>query len=109
MYHVYIPVCCCVKDACGCEYFVPSVVEMEACLHLNCNPSECWRHNLVIVPCVRLVCPPVCSKDECFEVVLEVVLELFLIHWQVLCSRPPKPSCRPMPLYPEPCGHPYTS
>lgn len=109
MYHVYIPVCCCVKDACGCDYFVPSVVEMEACLQLNCNPSECWRHNLVIVPCVRLVCPPVCSKDECFEVVLEVVLELFLIHWQVVCNRPPKPSCPQLPLFPQPCSHPYTS
>lgn len=109
MYHVYIPVCCCVKDACGCEYFAPAVVELDACLRLNCNPSECWRHNLVIVPCVRMVCPPVCSNDACFEVTLEVVLELFLIHWQVLSSRPPKPECRQLPLYPQPHCQPYTS
>ena len=105
MFHVFIPVCACVRDAAGCEYFCPAVVEMDACLRLKCAPAECWRHNLIIVPCVRLVCAPVCSNDLCFDVELEVVLELFLIHWEPCSTKPHKPECREKPLYPQPC-HP---
>ncbi len=105
IFHVFIPVCACVRDASGCEYFCPAVVEMDACLRLKCAPNECWRYNLIIVPCVRLVCAPVCSNDLCFDVELEVVLELFLIHWEPCFTRPPKPECKEKPLYPQPCHH----
>ncbi len=79
---------------------------MEACIHLNCPVSECWRYNMIIVPCVRLVCSPVCSQDTCFHVELEVMLELFLIQWVPFCPKPPKPACPDLPLYPQPCKDP---
>ena len=113
LFHVFIPVFACVHDASGCEYFCPAVVEMDACLRLRCAPAECWRYNLMIVPCVRLVCAPVCSNDSCFDVELEVVLELYLIHWEPCPAKPRKPECRDMPLYPQPCNQgchfPHTS
>lgn len=103
MYHVFIPVCCCVRDACGIEYNCPAVVEMDACLHLNCPSSECWRHTLIIIPCVRLACGPVCSHNHCFDVELEVILELYMTRWEPCGNKPKRPVCPDLPLYPQPC------
>jgi len=109
VYHVFIPVNAFVVDSAGCEYCCPAVVEMDACLQLRCAISECWHYCLFIVPCVRLACGPVCSNTECFEAELEVILELYLIQWLPFPCKPRKPECRELPLYPQPCSHPYTS
>ncbi len=110
MYHVYIPVTACIVDCSGCEFFGTAVVEMDACLHLKCRPSECWRYNLIVVPCVRLACGTVYSDTSCFDVELEVVLELYLIQWIPYPDKPCNPGRRELPLYPQPQRpRPYTS
>ncbi len=101
---VYIPVCCQVKDSCGRYFSATSVVEVDACLAPSCPASDCWRHNLVIVPCVRLCSPPVCSQDCVFAVKLEVALELYLTRPEPCFMRAPTPPCPDLPLYPMPCN-----
>lgn len=103
---VCIPVCCQIKASCGKHYSATSVVEVEACLTPGCNASEWWRHRIVIVPCVRLCCPPVCSEDVCFRVQLEVTLEIYLTRPEPCMMRPQTPPCPDLPLYPQPCKPP---
>jgi len=100
---VCIPVCCQIRDACGCFFSGAGVVEVETCLSPTCAPSECWRHTLVIVPCVRLCSPPVCSQDCVFTVQLEVSLDLYLIRPEPFQIRASQPACPDLPLYPQPC------
>ncbi|MDD3412052.1 MAG: hypothetical protein PHY12_14705 [Eubacteriales bacterium] len=100
---VCIPVCCQVKDACGQLHHATSVVEVDANLTPNCPVSECWRHSIVIVPCVRLCSPPVCSDDSCFHVKLEISLEIYMTRPEPCAMRAPAPPCPELPLYPPPC------
>lgn len=102
-FRVCIPVCCQIKDACGRFFSAGSVVEVDTCFSPSCSLSDCWRHSLVIVPCVRLCAPPVCSQDCVFNARLEVSLEMYLTRPEPCLMRSPEPSCPDLPLYPQPC------
>ncbi len=100
---IMIPVCCQVKDACGCHYAATSVVEVDTCLSPSCPPSDWWRYKIVIVPCVRLCCGPVVSQDACFQAQLEVAMEVYLTRPEPCMMRAAEPPCPDLPLYPQPC------
>ncbi len=102
-FRVCIPVCCQVRDACGCFFSTTAVVEVDAALSPRCDPAECWRHNLVIVPAVRLCCAPVCTQDQMATVQLEVCLEMYLTRLEPAYVKAPTPPCPDLPLYPPPC------
>ena len=99
---ISIPVSCEVRDCEGCIHTGSAVVEMEAVMNLNCPREECWRHCLMLIPCVRMVCRPVCSQDLCFDTQLEVIVEMYLVRWEPCPAGPPKPACPDLPLYPQP-------
>ena len=103
---VTIPVCCQVQDACGEYYSATSTVEVEATLAPQCPSSDCWRNSIIVVPCVRLCPPPVCSEDCCFQARLEVSLELYMTHPEPCMMRKPAPPCPDLPLYPPPITPP---
>lgn len=100
---VFIPVCCQIRDACGKFFSATAVVEADTCLSPRCPMSDCWRHQIVIVPCVRLCSPPVCSEGNTFCVQLEASLELYFTRMEACFMRPPEPTCPELPLYPQPC------
>lgn len=100
---VFIPVCCQVMDAQQKLYCASAVVETETTLQPPCPPSECWKHQLVVVPCVRLLeCAECCDCAPC-RVKLEVQLEVYLLHPETGTMRKPEPACPELPLYPQPC------
>ena len=95
---VAVPVQCQVKDACGALYTGRAVVETEAALRLFAPECECCRNTLMILPCVRLVCPPPCAPCPAFDVQLEMILELYMTRWEACAAAPQKcagesPSC----------------
>lgn len=99
---VTIPVCCQLRDACGQLFSAMSEVCVECGLSPACPPSECWRHQLVFSPCVRLKgCPPV-STDGCFEARLEATLAVYMTKPTPCQMHKPKPDCPELPLYPQP-------
>lgn len=101
---VCIPVELQLQDACGCTHAARSSIEAELCLNLACPRPESWRAQLLLQPCVRLVCAEP-SRDCCFRVQAEVLLEGWLVRWepcQAACP-PPRPACPELPLYPQPC------
>ncbi len=100
---VCIPVCCQIRDACGRHFSAMGTVELDTCFSPGCSPSDCWRHTLTLVPCVRLCNPPVCAQDCVFPVRLEVVLEMYLTRPEPCLMRSSEPSCPELPLYPQPC------
>ena len=102
---VFIPVCAQVRDGCGAYHHATSVVEVDTHLSPACPLSECWRHSLVIAPCVRLCQSPVCSEERCFDVRLEVSLDMYLTRPEPFSVRSCAPSCPDLPLYPPPMGH----
>lgn len=100
---VVIPVCCQICDSCGKHYSATAEICVEASLSPACAQSDCWRHQLVINPCVRLKgCPP-CSEDCCFSVKLEVTLEMYMTQLTPCAMGKPKQECPDLPLYPQPC------
>lgn len=101
-YRIFIPVSCQVEDCNGCMFTGAAVVEIEAMMNLNCPREECWRHCLMILPCVRMACAPVCSKDASFDVRLEVLVEMYLVRWEPCTSGTRKPACPDLPLFPQP-------
>ncbi|MEG0742952.1 MAG: hypothetical protein RSH26_07070 [Clostridia bacterium] len=98
----YIPVCCQVRDACGELYHATGVVEAEASLRPPCPLSDCWRHNICVVPCVRLCQTDCRSENNTFHVQLEVTLEIYLLRPEPCMVRKPEPTCPELPLYPPP-------
>jgi len=101
-FRVRIPLLCQVRDACGCLHSGRAAISVEVCLTPACPVAECWRSNLMVLPCVRLVCAE-CSQDCCFTAQLEVLVEAYVLRWEP-CStgRPCKPRCPELPLYPQP-------
>lgn len=97
-----VPLRCVVRDACGCAHAASACLEMEARVPLHCPRAERWRHTLVIVPSVRLICPPVESADCRFDARLEALLCLYMVQWTPIYMRDPKPQCPDLPLYPQP-------
>ncbi|MBQ8536899.1 MAG: hypothetical protein IJ461_05780 [Clostridia bacterium] len=102
--HVLLPLECQVRDRKGCLHTASACLTLDVGVRLNCKWEECWRHQWVALPCLRLICPPPCSETLCFEVTLEIMIEVYLIKWEA-CSlgAPPKMACPDLPLYPPPC------
>ena len=103
---VSIPVCCQVRDACGKLFTATSVVTVEASLRPLCPMSECWRHNLYVVPFVRL-CGTDCTSDcATFAVRLEICMDIYLLRPEPCMMRRAEPPCPDLPLYPQPVKPP---
>lgn len=100
---VTIPLTAQVRDACSCVHTGRACVEAEVCLSLSVPQGECWRSNLLLTPCVRLVCLPCTSQNACFDVQLEILIEAFLVRWETCNAGGQKPQCPDLPLYPQPC------
>ncbi len=100
---VMIPVCCQIRDDCGQCYAARAEVPVEARLNPGFARCDCWRYQFVFAPCVRLRCAPACSRDGCFEVELEISLEIYVTQLAPCAARPSEPSCPDLPLYPPPC------
>ena len=102
-FRVKVPLICQVRDACGCLHSGLAAISAEVCLTPCCPLPECWRANLTVLPCVRLVCAE-CSQDCCFTAQLEVLVEAYLLRWEPCPTDVPcKPRCPELPLYPQPC------
>jgi len=100
---VTIPVQCQVRDRCGCTHAGRASLTTEVTLRLGCPAAECWRHQLLLLPCVRLVCPPCTADTPCFDAQLELLLEAYLIRWEPCATGMAQPACPQLPLYPQPC------
>lgn len=102
--HVTIPLACLVRDEQGCQHEGRVQVELDTCLPLTTPPAECWRDQMMLLPCVRLMCPGVTGRGGCFDAQLEIRLESYLIRWEPCLPPGEKPACPPpLPLYPQPC------
>lgn len=102
-FRVQVPLLCQVRDGCGCMHQGRSTITLEVCLRPHGPAQACWRANLQVLPCVRLICAQ-CSQTACFAAQLEVVLEAYLLRWEPCATGIPcKPPCPELPLYPPPC------
>lgn len=100
---VTIPLHCQVRDRCGAIHSARASLTTEVTLRLSCPAAECWRHQLLLLPCVRLACPP-CPSENCrFDVQLELLVEAYLIRWEPCSTGMSQPACPQLPLYPQPC------
>lgn len=102
--HVHIPLLCQVEDARGCMHCGRSWVEVSTSMRLPMHPSQCWRSEVLVVPCVRLVCAACPAQNACFDAQLEIQLESYLVRREPYGSAPMQQPCPPqLPLYPPPC------
>lgn len=101
---VRVPLACLVRDRCNHTYTARSAITVDVRLRHNHPRSECWRSNLMVLPCVRLICIPCSSETSTFDVLLEVLVEAYMTRWEPCLSGPePKPCCPDLPLFPQPC------
>ena len=100
--HLCLPVDCLVQDACGGCFTGHSTVELDASMRLCFPACECWRHCLMVLPCIRLVHCAAQSCTPCFQAELEILVELYMVRWEPCLSAAPKPVCPALPLYPQP-------
>ena len=89
--HVWVPLCCRVKDGCGNVYTAEAEAEADVPMQLTMPAAECWRNTLVVLPCVRLVCAPQVSDTLCITAQLEMIVEAFLTRWEGCMVGMPKP------------------
>lgn len=101
LFRVTIPLACQVRDCNGCVYTGRSHVQTEVCVNMTIPASECWRHCLMVLPCVRLVCAPCSSQTPCFDAQLELLVEIYMTRWEPCMVGVPKPVCPELPLYPQ--------
>lgn len=101
--HVRIPLACRVCDGCG--RFRTGSTHLCTCvtLRLSLPAAQCWRASLMLLPCVRLACPPCTAECPCFDAVLEFLVDGYLIRWDPCLSGASSPVCPELPLYPQPC------
>lgn len=99
---VSIPVLCTVRDCCGCLQTGHSFLETTVALCLTCPVPECWRHQVAVLPCVRLICGAT-SDCGCFEATVEVLVEAYLLRPEACRQGQPRPACMDLPLFPPPC------
>lgn len=101
---VNIPVACQVRNECGAVLRGESLLTTDVALPLRCSQAECWRNQMMVLPCVRLIDggAPVCA-DTCsvpvFECTLELLVEAYMTRWEAYGS---VPACPELPLFPPP-------
>ena len=101
--HLTIPLLCQARDGCGCIHTGRSCVTVDVCMQLMTPAAECWRSTILALPCVRLMGAPCPSEDGCFDAVLEIVAECYMVRWEPCMAGPPQPPRPPqLPLYPQP-------
>ena len=100
-----IPVVCQVQAACGQVLRGESVLTTDVALPIRCVQAECWRNQMMVLPCVRLIDggAPVCA-DDCrppvFDCTIELLVEAYMTRWEACGS--PAPTCPDLPLFPPP-------
>ena len=95
---ISIPLSVQLCDPCGRLLSVPAQTETDVSLPRSFQCQNRQSCQLVIFPCVRLLCAE--ESCGCFAVQLQIVLEMFLVCHE-LCGRC-KPACPQLPLYPPP-------
>ncbi len=100
---VTIPLTVEVRDACGCVYSGSAEIEIPVRIRLSCPSHECWRHKIVLTPCVRLAgraCEACGTRFE--DVPLEVACDAYVVSYCAV-GAPCEPPCpNDLPLYPQP-------
>ena len=101
---VKVPLTCQVRDRCNSVHTGRAAITVDVRLRLSVPQAECWRGNLLVLPCVRLLCIPCSSERPTFDVLLEVLVEAYMTRWEPCLNGPPqKPACPDLPLFPQPC------
>jgi hypothetical protein len=101
-----IPVTAQVRDGRGCIHTACAVVEARAAVNMRALRDELWCSQTVAYAAVRLInCPPP-SCDLCFDALLDLCAEVYLVRYEPCRSRGAcePPPCPQLPLYPQmPC------
>lgn len=100
---VKVPLTAQVRDRCNRLYAGRAAITVDIRLRHAGPRAECWRSNLLVLPCVRLICVPCSAETPCFDVLLEVLVEAYMARWEPCLSGPAKPVCPDLPLFPQPC------
>lgn len=101
---VRVPLACQVRDRNNRCYTGRSAITVDVRMRMSCPRSECWRGNVMVLPCVRLICVPCPEETPSFDVLLEVLVEAYMTRWEpCLSGEPQKPCCPDLPLFPQPC------
>lgn len=84
---VTIPVRCRMCSGCGEAVEGQSLLQVDVPLRMRGAPGDCWRQQVMVLPCVRLVDggAPVCVRNGRLppvEGVLEVLVEVFVVRWE---------------------------
>lgn len=98
---VSLPLSVCLSNACGSRV-QPASVDAETALPHSFAQALYDPHcTLLILPCVRLLRAE-CICEGVFRVQLAISLEVYLLRYELCVCGSPKPSCPPLPLYPQP-------
>ncbi len=82
MVRVTIPLSLQVRDGSCTVRTGHTVLVLEVPLRVNLPSQDMWRGSLLIVPCVRMVSSPCPSATACFDVVLEVLVDVYMVRWE---------------------------
>ena len=96
---LHIPLTLHLRDACGHARTASTTLDVETCMPHCMHHTPC--HLTWVAPDVRLLecaCPDGC----CFHAKLSICADIFLLRMEPCLSRPPKPPCPQLPLYPPP-------
>lgn len=100
---VHIPLCCAVRDACGCAFTATSRIEVPVQMRLY-DPREADRAQASANAFVRLVRPCGCDCGGSPEAWLDVWVEAWLTACRPMYTGACPPAFPPqLPLYPQPC------
>jgi len=98
-----IPVTANIRDARGCMYTAVTMVETRAAVNMRGHMNEMWCSQIMAFASVRLVnCPPP-AMSPCFEAMVELCAEVYLVRFEPCQSRACQgsPPCPDLPLYPQ--------
>lgn len=98
---VSLPLSVCLSNACGSRVQPASVDAETALPHSFAQALYAPHCTLLILPCVRLLRAE-CICEGVFRVQLAISLEVYLLRYELCVCGSPKPSCPPLPLYPQP-------
>lgn len=98
---VKVPLAAQVRDRCNRVCVGQTAITVDVRMRHAGPRAECWRGNLMVLPCVRLICVPCSVETACFEAHLEVLVEAYMVKWEA-CGQS-RPVCPDLPLFPQPC------